>query len=163
MFISERLVNTSGRNGFTGIPWEARFWSKVNVDPAGCWVWEGSCHHEWGYGHFRDNGSTKGAHIVAYERYVGPVPEGHELHHKCENPACVRPDHLIPVTDKEHSALTSNGLGHHYASRTHCKNGHPFSFENTYQRKTAGSNCRRCKACQKAATRQWRDKRKASQ
>jgi hypothetical protein len=38
-----------------------------------------------------------------YEEVVGPIPAAHELHHRCENPRCVNPDHLEPVTRAEHA------------------------------------------------------------
>jgi hypothetical protein len=42
------------------------------------------------------------AHIVAYERKYGPVPEGKELDHfRCDNRACCNPDHVRPVTHVE--------------------------------------------------------------
>jgi hypothetical protein len=41
------------------------------------------------------------AHRVAYEQFVGTVPDGLELDHLCENKACVNPGHLEPVTRSE--------------------------------------------------------------
>jgi hypothetical protein len=40
-------------------------------------------------------------HRVAYEAFVGPVPDGLELDHLCAVRGCVRPDHLEPVTRQE--------------------------------------------------------------
>jgi hypothetical protein len=42
---------------------------------------------------------------LAYEHYVGPLIEGHHIHHKCCNDICVNPDHLQQVTPKEHFSL----------------------------------------------------------
>lgn len=38
------------------------------------------------------------AHRAMYEQEVGPIPEGLTLDHLCRQPACMRPDHLEPVT-----------------------------------------------------------------
>ena len=54
-----------------------------------------------GYGTFWDGERKRLAHVVAYELFVGPVPDGRELDHLCRVPACVRPTHLEPVTHAE--------------------------------------------------------------
>lgn len=41
------------------------------------------------------------AHRVAYELWVGPIPEGMELDHRCKVRACINPAHLEPVTHAE--------------------------------------------------------------
>lgn len=57
-----------------------------------------------GYGRVWDSvRQTLGqAHRVVYEQEIGPIPEGLQLDHLCEQHACVNPGHLRPVTDGEH-------------------------------------------------------------
>ena len=79
----------------------ARFWSKV--DKSGdCWLWTRSVTNS-GYGVHRcgEGGIayTTMAHRVAWiVTRQAEVPEGMALDHLCRTPACVRPDHLEPVT-----------------------------------------------------------------
>lgn len=42
-----------------------------------------------------------GAYRLSYERKFGPIPEGLEPHHMCENPRCINPDHIEPLTHAE--------------------------------------------------------------
>ncbi len=70
-----------------------RFWKKVRKSE-GCWIWEG-CRHPDGYGRFWLNGKHQPAHRVAYAITHGPIPEGLWVLHRCDNPPCVRPDHLF--------------------------------------------------------------------
>jgi len=60
----------------------------------GCWLWHGATA-PGGYGSFGVPGRTTVAHRVAYELYVGTIPEGTFVLHKCDTPACVNPDHLF--------------------------------------------------------------------
>jgi hypothetical protein len=69
-----------------------RFWSKV-AKSDGCWEWTG-CKQQYGHGLFRVNGVLVKAHRFSYEQANGPIPEGLIVRHKCDNPPCVRPDHL---------------------------------------------------------------------
>lgn len=60
-----------------------------------CWIWQGAFVGDYG------NSSGTLAHRRVYEDTCGPVPPGLELDHLCEVKACVRPDHLEPVTHAE--------------------------------------------------------------
>lgn len=73
-----------------------RFWSKVSKSD-GCWRWTGARHSD-GYGSFRAGDRSMLAHVFSWEAARGPVAAGLELDHVCRNRACVRPDHLEPVT-----------------------------------------------------------------
>lgn len=94
-----------------------RFLAKVAIDPDGCWQWQGSVQSH-GYGCFAlRHDLIVSAHRMAYELFVGPIPEGHELDHTCHGAdetcaggrtcphrRCCRPDHLEAVTRPQHGA-----------------------------------------------------------
>jgi hypothetical protein len=85
-----RMVSLQRRLTMRRIPSE-RFWSKIQKKTA-CLEWQGSRDKE-GYGGFW-NGITQRAHRYSWELHHGPIPHGMSVLHTCDNPSCVRPDHL---------------------------------------------------------------------
>lgn len=117
------------------------FWSQVDKTsgPDGCWPWTLYCNPK-GYGRVKVGGRIRGAHIVAYELAVGPVPDGLVLDHVaargCTQHSCCNPAHLEPVTLRENVMRAK-------VNRDACPRGHSYDHVDA-------EGIRRCSVCIKA-------------
>ena len=92
------------------------------------------------------HGSTR-AHIVAWTRLHGVVPDGLVLDHLCRRRHCCAPHHLEPVTQSENERRKQ---WKHRARRTTCPKGHPLS-SNGIVTPEGGRVCRQCNRDAEAA------------
>jgi len=87
--------------------------SKWILKSDGCWPWSGAQDKD-GYGVFTYGGVTYRAPKMALELDGRPVPKGLYACHTCDNPPCVRPDHLYPGTPSQNmaDAIARNRIRH---------------------------------------------------
>lgn len=123
----------------------------------GCWEWTGYIN-PYGYGEVRVGPRMEKAHRVAYEFWVGPIPEGLDLDHLCRNRGCVNPSHLEPVTRRV-NVLRGEGITARRARSDRCVQGHEYTPENTLNRE----GFRRCRACRNAQNHKQYLRRRAAQ
>lgn len=130
---------------------DERFDAQVIKHDGGCWEWtgsrSGSAPHAGPYIQFRVNGQRVYIHRYAYERFVGPIPEGFQIDHLCRNTRCVNPAHLEAVTPR------INVQRQHPAAI--CRNGHPYEPGSYF----ISNGSRRCRTCFLAAMERFVDKK----
>lgn len=94
--------NPAGR-GPKPIPLKDRFWAHVDIGAAeDCWPWTLS-RHPFGYGQIGTERRMRHAHRVAYELTYGVIPAGAMIRHRCDNPPCCNPAHLVPGTHADNT------------------------------------------------------------
>lgn len=82
---------------------------------------------------------------IVWEHLIGPIPEGHELHHRCLNGRCLNVAHMEPVTDREHGKI-------HAPKQERCSvHGTPYDYRDS-------RDWGKCRACNREATRRYRGK-----
>lgn len=81
-----------------------RFWDKVQKgeSPDACWEWTAYCDDD-GYGRISVEGKPEGAHRVSYMLHNDDFDPELVVCHKCDNPPCVRPDHLFQETTQKNN------------------------------------------------------------
>ena len=100
------------------------FWARVRKDEDGCWSWTGTILKESGYGQVSWRNKGVRAHRLAYELTYGPIPDGFDVCHECDNPPCCNPDHLFLGTplknarDRKRKGRYATGPAHSAAKLT---------------------------------------------
>lgn len=146
--------------------WIRRVRNNAVLTATGCWEWQGTQQRfknqkpgQPGYAATSYRGKTIRAHRKMLELKLGHrLPTYLHACHHCDNPVCVNPDHLYPATNQQNHLDGGKRKRMQGQLKTHCKNGHEFTPENTYWAKRGLSKCRSCRECQRESQRRgWRE------
>ena len=105
------------------------------------------------YASVQFQGKMWNAHRFVYNALVQKVSKNDDVHHKCENKPCIRPEHLERLGRCAHVAIHDQAS--FQRNKTHCPHGHEYTVENTIAR----NGRRECRECSRIGARErWRAK-----
>ena len=107
----------------------------------GCRIWDRTKNPK-GYGQIRVGDKTMQAHRVAYMLVHGSA--GPKLHHTCETPACINPEHLEETTQMGHALI------HYGSTEERCRRGH---LRTDYGFRRPDTGTLTCSACDRERAR----------
>jgi hypothetical protein len=118
-----------------------------------CIEWPGALDDR-GYGrkNIKKNGKwvTVRTHRLAWEEANGPIPDGLHVLHRCDNPPCMNPEHLMVGDHAENMRqMMERGLWRdHWEGRdtTRCKHGHLLDGDNLRVDAKGHRHCRTCRS-----------------
>ena len=116
-FCRRRFLRTrpdANRQNYCSV--ECRLLSGRRIAPSGCWEWSRATFGQTGYGVIRMSGRTRTVHRAAYEALCGPIPNGMQVLHRCDNRRCFNPEHLFIGTPKD-NAIDMVNKGRHRCQR----------------------------------------------
>lgn len=99
---SDRRSNRTDRSTATATPEQRavdRMLARCHRRDDGCWILPGN--GKW-YPKVSVAGRVMNGHRVVYATMVGEIPQGAHIHHRCEHPRCIRPEHLEAITPTDH-------------------------------------------------------------
>jgi len=144
--------------------YETQFLSHVMPEPnSGCWLWLGARAFRdsarINYGHAQQTS----AHRMAFHLFVGPIPAGLQVLHRCDFGLCVNPAHLFLGTQGDNMADCATkgrtrGRWNVLVTKTHCPQGHAYDAENT---RWCGTS-RGCKTCNRIGARAYQARKRAA-
>jgi hypothetical protein len=111
-------------------------------DRSVCWPWPGALFSN-GYGHIGGAGRGGGdllVHVVVFEHFHGPVPEGMELDHDCRVKRCCNPfeGHVQPATRGENQSRAMR------LDQARCRSGRHAWIPENLRIVNGRPTCRRC-------------------
>ena len=124
------------------------------VSENGCWEWQGSKSR--GYGKLTFNKKVLWAHRAAWIEKFGDISKGMCVCHKCDNKACINPDHLFLGSQKDNirDAAKKDRLDR---KLTHCPKGHLYEESNVY---LSRGKYKVCKICRNESKKKYRASKK---
>jgi len=110
-----------------------------DVTPSGCWEWRGRVN-EHGYAIY--NHVRVGRWLLIVE---GLLDGEQKALHSCDNPPCIRREHLYPGTMQQNSDDMVQRRRHWRHDRTECDHGHDLTLPGAARRYADGSTCVQCR------------------
>lgn len=104
------IRNTQDGRDIAKPPFKRLLSNYIANDITGCWEWCGSITNS-GYGQIKVFGKMMAAHRYSFALHKGPIPDGMEILHECDNKICINPNHLVSGTHKQNmSDAAARGL-----------------------------------------------------